>query len=108
MALSAAGFLASAVSVSSNGVAQTVPVVSDLATIGLSLRGSCRSNVCRSPPPRSRLTLWEASKRPERVKAVQKEWLRSGGTLVLALSYGRRSKRADRLIKHHTVNPFEV
>jgi hypothetical protein len=30
---------------------------------------SCRSNVCRSPPPRSRLPVWVARTRPRRVKA---------------------------------------
>src|SRR5260370_30172955 len=108
MALSAAGFRALAVSVCSNGVAQTVPVVSDLATMGLSRRGSCRSTVCRSPPPRSRLPVWEASTRPRRGKAVPRPGVGTEGaslrTLVLALSYGSRRKRADRLIKH----PWEL
>src|SRR6266581_629378 len=86
MALSAARVLASAVSVCSNGVAQTVPVVSDLPTVSRSLWCACLSNVCRSPPPRSRLPVWVADKRPQRVKAVPEEWLRSWGTLVLALT----------------------
>jgi hypothetical protein len=90
MVLSAAGFLASAVSLCSNGVAQTVPVVSDLPTVSRSLWCACLSNVCRRPPPRSRLPVWVADYRPQRVKAVQEEGLRSGGTLVLALIYGRQ------------------
>src|ERR1700682_5099028 len=85
-ALSAARFFASAGSVCSNGVAQSVPVASLLPTVSPSLWCACLSNVCRRPPPRSRLPVWVADYRPQRVKAVQEGWLSSGGTLALALT----------------------
>src|SRR5712692_1028893 len=69
-----------------NGVAQTVPVSSALPTVSRCLCCSCLSNVCRSPPPRSRLPVRVACLRPRRVKAVQEERSRCGGTLVLALT----------------------
>ena len=84
--LSAARSLASVGSLCPNGVAQPVPVASLLPSVRLALGGSCLSNVCRSPPPRSRLPVWVAGTRPRRVKAVQEEWLGCGGTLVLALT----------------------
>src|SRR6266699_2260092 len=43
-----------------NGVAQTVPVSSALPTVRRCLCCTCLSNVCRSPPPRSRLPVWVA------------------------------------------------
>src|SRR5438093_3194947 len=67
--LSAARSLASAGSVCPNGVAQTVPVASLLPSVSLALRGPCLSNVCRRPPPRSRLPVGVAGNRPRRVKA---------------------------------------
>lgn len=86
MALSTASTLASAGRGCPNGVAQTVPVSSLLPTVSRSLCCTYLSNVCRRPPPRSRLPVRVACLRPRRVKAVQEERLRCGGTLVLALT----------------------
>ncbi len=52
-----------------NGVAQSVPATSFLPTVSRAHCSCCRSNVCRSPPPRSRLPVWVAGTRPRRVKA---------------------------------------
>ncbi len=86
MALSTASTLHSAARGCPNGAAQTVPVSSDLVSVSRSLCCPCLSNVCRRPPPRSRLPVWVAGYRPRRVKAVQEERLRCAGTLVLALT----------------------
>ena len=51
---------------------------------------AARSNVCRSPPPRSRLPVWVASQRPHRVKAAQEGGRPGAGALVLALRYAER------------------
>jgi len=85
-ALSAASSLASAGSLCPNGAAQAVPVASFLPTVSPSLGGPCLSNVCRRPPPRSRLPVWVAGYTPHRVKAVQEVGMMRGGTLVLALT----------------------
>src|SRR6266568_5127110 len=69
-----------------NGVAQTVPVSSALPTVRRCLCCTCLSNVCRSPPPRSRLPVWVASNRPRRVKAAQEVGRSGAGALVLALT----------------------
>src|SRR5262249_567700 len=74
--------LASAGRVCSNGVAQAVPDVSLLPTVR---RSQCRSNVCRSPPPRSRLPVSVACHRPRRGKAARVAGRLAAGPLVLAL-----------------------
>jgi hypothetical protein len=84
--LGAAKSVVSAGSLCANGVAQAVPVASFLPTVSRSRCSSCRSNVCRSPPPRSRLPVWVASTRPRRVKAAQEVWRSGAGALVLALT----------------------
>ena len=84
--LSAAKSVASAGSLCANGVAQAVPVASILPTVSRSRCRCCRSNVCRSPPPRSRLPVWVASTRPRRVKAAQEVGRSGAGALVLALT----------------------
>ena len=81
--LSAARLLDSAGSLCSNGVAQAVPDVSPLPPVS---RSHCRSNVCRSPTPRSRLPVWVPSHRPRRVKAAQVVGCSEVGALVLALT----------------------
>ena len=50
---------------------------------------SCRSNVCRSPPPRSRLPVWVARTRPRQVKAGPRpgdEWTGVAGLSPLDLA----------------------
>src|SRR5437016_3478387 len=84
--LDTAKSFASAGRVCSNGVAQAVPAVSFLPTVSRSRRGPCCSNVCRSPPPRSRLPVWVTDKRPRRVKAAQELEGAAAGALVLALT----------------------
>src|SRR5260370_30252592 len=86
MALSAARSLGSHGRGCPNGVAQTVPVSSALPTVSRCLCCTCLSNVCRSPPPRSRLPVWVASNRPRRVKAAQEVGRSGAGALVLALT----------------------
>src|SRR5712692_4747318 len=86
MALSTANTLASEGRGCLNGVAQTVPVWFFLPTMSGSLCSACLSNVCRRPPPRSRLPVRVAGLRPHQVKAVQEERVSCGGTLVLALT----------------------
>jgi len=86
MALSAARSLGSRGSGCPNGVAQTVPGASFLPTVRRSRVPACLSNVCRSPPPRSRLPVWVAGKRPRRVKAAQEVGRLGAGALVLALT----------------------
>jgi hypothetical protein len=85
-ALSAANSLVSAGSVCPNGVAQAVPVASFLPLVSLALWPAWLPNVCRSPPPRSRLPVGVTANRPHGVKAVQEAWEGRGGTLVLALT----------------------
>jgi hypothetical protein len=71
----------------SNGVAQTVPEAFLPPTVQrLSPSPACLSNVCRSPPPRSRLPVRVAASPPRQVKAAQEVGKPGAGALVLALT----------------------
>ena len=75
-----------------NGVAQSVPVASLLPTMNRSMWCACLSNVCRSPPPRSRLPVWVAALRPHRVKAVPRPggaWTGAAGLDTLVFLFFR-------------------
>jgi hypothetical protein len=49
-------------------------------------RSCCLSNVCRRPPPRSRLPVRVAASPPRQVKAAQEDGRLGAGALVLALT----------------------
>ena len=60
-----------------------VPSPDDAETPPLSC---CLSNVCRRPPPRSRLPVRVAASTPRQVKAAQEVQRQGAGALVLALT----------------------